>query len=478
MALKLFTIGDSLSQGFRSLAAAQTDQCFSTILGGVLGDANYLYPSWEHFGLPINLEAIMRRLQGRYGSDISGFDWLTVLSTINSVLDDAEGHYERGEGSERFPYPTAPQCWSNVAFYGATVADAWQITPAVCLRAIALENAKTGGDSFVQGPNASFYRSALRMLNPQLAPEHMDKSQLDWVGSIAETEGIENLVVWLGANNCLGTVIGLKIHQTPNDPARRPHTLSYFERDAMGWNLWHPDDFKAEYQELIRRLKLALARNRAGKCKVFIGTVPLVTIAPLAKGVGETTTVNGDVYFKYYTYFPFDEDFARKTSVQLNLSDALHIDECIRSFNKTIKDATKDEADFQVVDICDALKRMAWKRNNGNPTYQFPSYFDYVYPKVDTKYYHADADGRLRQGGIFSLDGVHPTAIGHGLIAWEFLKVMSKANVLGADPDGVPWAEIFRRDSLYSSPIRLMREIYQHQSLAEHVVRLVKCFRR
>jgi hypothetical protein len=97
---------------------------------------------------------------------------------------------------------------------------------------------------------------------------------------------------------------------------------------------------------------------------------------------------------------------------------------------------------------------------------------------VDTKYYHADSDGRLKQGGIFSLDGVHPTAIGHGLIAWEFLKVMKSAGAVGtADFSDAEWDVIFNNDLLYSTPIPMMQELYQHNALARHVLNLISRFR-
>ena len=75
------------------------------------------------------------------------------------------------------------------------------------------------------------------------------------------------------------------------------------------------------------------------------------------------------------------------------------------------------------------------------------------------------------QGGIFSLDGVHPTAIGQGLLAHEFLKVMRKAGVVADDID---WRSIFRSDALYRTPIGLMQEIYEHEKLAEWVIKLVR----
>src|SRR5215204_4425273 len=97
--MKLFTIGDSLSQGFMSLAVARTDLSFSTLLAAKLGlhpGQGYRFPDWPEEGLPLNLEAILRRLVSRYGADIGGLEWLTVLPTINDVVDRAEDYYERG----------------------------------------------------------------------------------------------------------------------------------------------------------------------------------------------------------------------------------------------------------------------------------------------------------------------------------------------------------------------------------------------
>jgi hypothetical protein len=121
-----------------------------------------------------------------------------------------------------------------------------------------------------------------------------------------------------------------------------------------------------------------------------------------------------------------------------------------------------------VVDVSRALSDLAWKRNAGQPRYTFPEAFEWLYPPVNTKYYHADATGRLVQGGIFSLDGVHPTAIGQGLLAHEFRKVMDGAGVKLAAP--IDWTAIFASDELHRHPIRLMQEVYQHEKLSEWVV--------
>lgn len=224
--------------------------------------------------------------------------------------------------------------------------------------------------------------------------------------------------------------------------------------------------------------------NRNSNWNVFIGTVPLVTIAPLAKGVGPTTEIqvqgedNPSIYYKYYTYFPFEEDTVRKTdTVHLTLQDALYIDDCIRAYNETIlklvdsKNRQHSQTRYHIVDTAKALRQIAFKRNAGQVQYDFPEYFDFVYPQVNTKYYHADITGRLRQGGLFSLDGIHPSAIGQGLIAYEFLKVMQAVRVV--DSLELDWKSIFASDELYSQPITLMHEFYEHKKLAEFIIKLL-----
>jgi len=47
--LKLFTIGDSVSQGFMSAAAARTDLTYSTLIARSMGlelENEYRYPKW------------------------------------------------------------------------------------------------------------------------------------------------------------------------------------------------------------------------------------------------------------------------------------------------------------------------------------------------------------------------------------------------------------------------------------------------
>lgn len=485
--MKLFTLGDSISQGFMSLSAARTDLAYSTLIAQKLGltpQRDYRFADWPHGGIPVNIEAIMRSLNRRYGPDIQGLEWLTVLETINRVVDQAEDYYERGEGRHTIPSNNGQvEYFHNVAVRGFNVSDAWQVTPKLCRETIEQNRPILWGDGYLSGADNPYYRTALRVLNPSLDPKYDDYSQLKWMEKHAQEEGIENCIIWLGANNALSTVIDLKIRQTPNNPEKRPYTLSPIEKaKERKWNLWHPYDFEADYREFMRQVSAIMAKNRAKKWNVFIATVPLVTIAPLAKGVGETTYIEDKgIYYKYYTFFPFEEDFAVKTGKHLTMQDAIYIDDCIRYYNKTIEACVKEANEqsgskgrYHIVDIAQALNQIAYKRNAGQPTYDFPEYFRFIHPQVNTKYYHADSEGELKQGGIFSLDGVHPTAIGHGLIAYEFLTKMKEAGVV-ADTD-LDWAKIFANDTLYTQPITLMQEIYGKDSLAKHIVNLIQLF--
>lgn len=130
--MKLFTIGDSISQGFMSLAAARTDLCFSTLIASSMGlkvGSEYVYPEWLVGGLPSNIEKILRRLEKKYGSDINALDWVTILPTLESVLDEAEDFFEREGGRANQPYPGKVEFFHNVAIQGFDIADSWMVYP-------------------------------------------------------------------------------------------------------------------------------------------------------------------------------------------------------------------------------------------------------------------------------------------------------------------------------------------------------------
>ena len=492
--MKLLTIGDSSTHGVMSVAAARTDLCFSTLVARALGADPYVIPEWPAGGLPFNLEMILRRLAKRFGSDIRYFEWAAAPFVISAVMDEAEDYYERGDGRPEVPYGPHTEFFHNIAVRGYTVADAWTVSASLARETVEDDERRNESDKILGAPSRTMYRVAQKVLNPSNDPRYESYTQLAWVRHHAENEGLENLIVWLGANNALGTVLNLKVQRTPGDPARPVHELPHEQRERAGWNLWHPRDFEREYAALIERLDAALAANRHEDWRVFVGNVPHVTVIPLVKGVGESFEIDKPArgvgagrleprrYFKHYTYVPFEEEFALKTGYRLTMQDAMYIDDAIDAYNASI-DRLVDEANqrhgrarYVVVDINDALARAAWKRNGGKPTYDFPEAVRWAYPPVNTKYYHADPDGRFVQGGLFSLDGVHPSAIGQGLLAHECLRSF-EAEGRGVGPADLDWDAVFRSDTLYQDPIPIMQELRQHEELATRVINLIRLVR-
>ncbi len=497
---KLITIGDSISQGFMSAAAARTDLSYSTLIAEQLGltvGTNYHFPTWPLGGMPLNMEKLLRYLTKFYDDDIWGpFEWGTALTIrIPNFLDKIEDYYERGAGDYRLPYREAGRAvesFHNLAAFGFTVADAWQVTPNVCLERLEPGGVRRDDDNTFGTPSNAFYRNAFRILNPQNDPDAMDRSQLDWLEHYAKTDndGVENTILWLGSNNALGTVLHMELRETNVTPEVYK-AMDHFQRGQF--NIWDPELFKQDYEILLDKTASILNSKAHLKkqpdWRVFLGTVPAVTVAPIAKGVGAShehqdpfKQIIGDKarYFDYYVYVPFDVDDARSGSVPfLSQADALNIDRRIAEYNKAIraladaKNRSLGKKRFIVVDVNEALLQLAFKRNSGNPTYPLP---DALNPggraSVNTKYYHASND-RVVAGGVFSLDGVHPSTVGQGLLAREFLKAIH--GTTNAAVDGMlDWQAIIRRDDLLQQPLNIIQEIHQHDSVLKLILRAMR----
>lgn len=502
--MKLFTIGDSISQGFMSGAGARTDLSFSTLIAEQLKAKNYQFPIWEKGGQPLNIEYLLRKLEKRLGSNIKGpIEWPIALSIINNYFDEVEDYYEREEGNK----PVSKIPYHNVAVRGFDISSSWQITPNLSEKFI--DKSKGKEDNTFGLVDESVLRTAYTVLANKTEENN---SQLDWLNYHHKKEGVENLILWLGGNNALGTVLNLKINQTSSNGTafeNGPEKVSFQDRRNADWNLWHPEDFRVEYKYMIDKV-IDIMENNPNNTdyKIFIGTIPLVTIIPIIKAVGEGNDREDLIvidwpidpnnpapiglndlakskereisYAKYYTYFAFADNF-NINDRHLNLQQVLHIDNCIRKYNRIIQEIIAEANErlglkrFYIVDVATVLSDMAIKRNNYEPTYHFPEYFNYVYPRVDTKYYGTTRKGEIKSGGIFSLDGVHPTAIGQGIIAFEFLKTMKLAGSYTGDPEkDLNWDQIFKSDDLYSKPMAILSELYDNTELIKWFMKIIE----
>src|SRR5262245_6139182 len=115
--MKTFTIGDSTVQGFMSLAAARTGQCFSTLIQRALAPGQpYVVPEWPLGGHPLDLEIVLRELDRRFGPDVRGLvEWGRAFLSVSDYMDRVEDYYERGEGAADVPYPGGVRFFHNVA---------------------------------------------------------------------------------------------------------------------------------------------------------------------------------------------------------------------------------------------------------------------------------------------------------------------------------------------------------------------------
>ena len=81
------------------------------------------------------------------------------------------------------------------------------VTPSLCVKRIAAD-VSGAEDGFFDLPNKRFERTAHAVLNPARNPAYNDFSQLRWLEEHhVNGDGVENLVLWLGSNNALGTIV-------------------------------------------------------------------------------------------------------------------------------------------------------------------------------------------------------------------------------------------------------------------------------
>jgi hypothetical protein len=102
------------------------------------------------------------------------------------------------------------------------------------------------------------------------------------------------------------------------------------------------------------------------------------------------------------------------------------------------------------------------------------------YEGLDTGFFATDDAGTVHSGGLFGLDGVHPTTAGYGIVAHEFLTAMQEAGVIFADgPDGaeVDFARVLANDTLLSDPppriadvLTLLRKIDHSADLIQRLL--------
>lgn len=465
---KLITIGDSLAMGFMSGAIYHTDRSFPVMLAKALGASEeFSYPDFSDGkgigGLPLNLEFLLNNLSHKFPWGIKGLKVLLALLKVQMYLDRVERCWEN---DGRNVSSGEKEIYNNLAVLTFGVNDAYMVSEGVSSRN--LPKSKDNFLLFSQVPEMPIYRAARRTLNPTFAGERNELTQVESAKKLAVKDGIENLIVFIGSNNCLGAIIDMELkYSTEADMYKWPH-----QRQC---NLWLPKHFSMIFKKLADEIKQIGVEN------VYIGTIPYVTIPPVSRGWSERRNELFDGYFEYYTRpWIWDSVFNPKKDAKITREQIRLIDMFINEYNEVIK-TTADKNGWIVIDTNDQFQRMAYRRNKGKPIYKWPEgAVNALQNNPDTKYLINKEDGTvgldtrylrlwddkndkkgIRSGGLFSLDGVHPTTICYGLIADSFLNAMINNGVqrIGGGIPKLDWQEIVKSDALITNPPMLLKDL-------------------
>lgn len=447
---RLVVIGDSISQGFKSFAIHQTDLSWPAMVARYGGIETFRRPQFDGPqdcpGLPLNLEALVR--SARVPATLLDTRGVARLARdLLRVADRVEDYWERSVGGDRVAAAGEPvldpdKIHHNLAVWGHDIRDALDLTVRAARRRI--RDAPGRFDNlFRQVPSAPMERTTLLTLDPG----RPDDSQVSLAKKLGEDGGIETLVIALGANNILRTVLSFRIDWSEDG--------AYQDLESkQAFNAWAPRHFEVEFNALLEEVDSIKAKN------VIVFTVPHVTIAPMVRGVG--TKMPGDRYFSRYTrpWIP-DEIFNPNRHDCLTGQQLRILDCAVDMYNEHIVSrvgSIKSDKTWRVLDTAGMLDRMAYRRyvidDEATPPwwepYDLPEAYRALSPGLDSRFFRSDKFGRI-EGGLFSLDGIHPTTAGYALLAHEVMLMMTDMGVplAAVEPD---WEEVLRLDSLISDP--------------------------
>lgn len=473
---RLVTIGDSLTHGFQSGAIFNTGLSYPMMIAKELGwSQQFRYPVYNGpgDGFPINLERLARQLDLEFGSNIDVWEFISTALFLRNFLDEIEDYWERGAGS-RLPNQTLTN--HNLAVYGWDLRNTLSRNADICLQILADNPPK---DDFLRQV-VEFHndRAAIPVLQSARDTTGKALSPVEAAAALGaegtletnQGDGIETLIVLIGANNALGSILTFKVRWS----GEGYDDMSINDR----YTVWRPIHFQAELDKLVEAVKAIRARH------VIWGTVPHVTIAPFARGV-ESKVKSGSRYFPYYT-LPWitDEDFNPKRHPHLTEDEVRAVDSAIDQYNDAITEAVRQARqqgrDWYLFDAAGLLDRLASRRYLKDPSaqpswwddvggaYSLPAELQALTPVPDTRFFMSGAKGRT-SGGLFSLDGIHPTTIGYGILAQELINVMQRADIAFYESDGVTqrtgpikidFGRLLQLDTLVSNPPRCIASVF------------------
>jgi hypothetical protein len=445
----LVAVGDSLTHGMTSAAVSDTALSWPAIVARCLGvDLPVPAPYGGPLdGLPFNIEGLLRRLQDRFGRRLNPLELAGLPFALHEFADGNEDYWERGAGTRPPRTDIRP---ANLGIYGWDVRDCLSYTAGLAAARLA---ADPPHDDFLGAVPSNDSDIAARSV---LAPFGPAAAQIDAVRWFGDNGGIGTLVVAHGANNALRSVV---------DKTLRWSGTRYDTIDGKAdYNVWRPTHFALEYGHLVAAVRTVAAD------RVLLATVPHVTVAPIANGVNPDQPGrkwrDGSRYFPYYTD-PWITEAAFRPAKHRYLThqQARAVDSAVDQYNETIADAVRharnEGREWYLLDLCGILDGLAQRRyldddeaarRNGCQPHPLPPELD----GLTTLFFRSDETGR-QQGGLFGLDGVHPTTSGYAVLAGAVLDVLA---VAGLKPAAVPYRALLDADTLNSAPPALMDKAF------------------
>ncbi|MFH5831470.1 hypothetical protein ACG2F4_02895 [Halalkalibaculum sp. DA3122] len=454
---KLVVIGDSISQGFNNGGIYRTDLNFPSFLAQCFKpQPTFDQPNFTaQAGIPLNLEVLVRGLEDEYGDSIEWNEYLPaaghLYSTLRRIKRYWEGHFKPLANERSMPY-------HNQSIWGFAMNDAWMVNEKMSREYIKVH--RETYSVFNVLPDHAMYITACMVLNPSFSEKFSDFTQIDNARYLQEHGGIENLIVTMGHNNIIGAITDLRFeYSEPEDLEQPPSERNY--------TVYRPEHFETEYRKLAERI------SSIGAKRVITPTIPYVTIPPAVRGINEDLSRERGGYFDYYTRFwIWDTDFNPDVHPHFTKDEAIKLDMIVDEYNQIIR-TIAEEYGWIVVPLNRYVSAIANRRLRGQIKVPFPKDFcqamkrnpatahlveDPKNLKISTDYLRLDREtGKVYKGGIFSLDGIHPTTIGYGLMAHLYYETM-KDNGVKFDR-ALDWDFIIRNDTLVTDPPHLLVEL-------------------
>lgn len=455
---KLVVIGDSVSQGFQNGGIYRTDLNFPSFLSRCFDPVpEFNQPLFTaQGGIPLNLEVLVRGLSDLYGDSLRWNEYLPAFTHLFTTLKRVKKYWDGGLKSlardgHDFPY-------HNQSVWGFAMNDAWMITERNSREHI--KKYRETYSIFNVLPDHAMYTTARMVLNPSFAKQYTNHTMIDNVHYLQKHGGIENLIVTMGHNNIIGSVTDLRLQLSEDtDLEAMPSERNY--------TVYRPEHFELEYRKLAEKV------SRIGAQRIITQTIPYVTIPPVSRGVNADLSRSKRGYFDYYTRFwIWDNDFDPDRHPHLTKEEAIRLDQMVDMYNEVIRQVSR-EYGWIVVPLNKYVSAIARRRHRETMRIPFPQDFSAAMkrnpvtahlvdgnglPTLSTNFLRIDEhSGLVSKGGIFSLDGIHPTTIGYGLMAHVYYQTMKEHGV--QFDKSLDWDYIIRNDSLVTNPPYLLVEL-------------------